>query len=202
MEGEVSMSAKLNNLRGAGETLSMKYSHGTKVKSSYNFSWTKPSFRNTDQLFSLHALKSTVDIVPSLFKENTHGLGASFALPGPLGVHTLAYDFNWRENTIDPTAPFEVREQCGHSLKSALRHSFVSDGRNDWIFPSKGHLFKHNIEYSGLAGNVNAFKTDVELQLNKEVSSDIILAASFQAGGLRSLSDSPPLINDRYFLGG
>jgi len=202
MEGEVSLYAKLNNIRGVGEALKMQISHGTKAASSYDFSWTKPLLQNTDQLFSVNAFKSMADIVPSFFKEKKHGLGASLTLPGPLGVHTLGWDYHWRENFIDASAPFEIREQCGHSLKSAFRHTFLSDGRNDWIFPSEGHLFKHNIEYSGLGGNVNVIKTDLEVQLNKEILPDIILAGSIQAGGLRSLSDLPLLINDRYFLGG
>lgn len=201
-DGNLSLGAKLNNLRGLGEALKAQVSYGTKVSSSYDFSFTKPSVANSDQTFSVHALKSVSDMVPSFFRENASGLGASFSIPGPVGMHSLAWNVHWRENSLLPSAPFEIREHCGHSLKSALRHSLVSDGRDDWIFPSEGHYFKHNIEYSGVGGDISAIKTDVEVHFNKEIFSDIVLAASLQAGGLRSLSGAPPLINDRYFLGG
>jgi len=202
MEGNVSIGAKLNNIRGLGETLKSQISYGTKVSSAYDFSFVKPSIFNTDQKFSIHGLKSTTDMSPSFFRENTHGLGVEYGIPGPFGMHSLAWDFNWRENLILPNAPFEIREQNGHSLKSAIRHTFQSDGRDDWIFPSKGHLFRHNIEYSGVGGNVNAVKTDVEVQFNKEILNDIVFAGSIQAGGLHQLSDQQILINDRFFLGG
>jgi len=198
----VSFSGKLVNLRGLGETMKMSVSRGTNVKSSYEFSWSKPWVKNTDCLLTLNSVKSVTDYSPSYFKETAHGLGANISLPSPLGVHTLGWNFHWRENTIGAQAPFEIREQCGHSLKSTLRHTFVSDGRNDWVIPSQGHYFKQNIEYSGVGGDIKALRSDVEVQLNKEMFSDVIFSASFRAGAAMSLSESPLWINERYFLGG
>jgi len=208
MEGDAYITAELNNIRGLGESIKAQVSYGKKAfdfsygTSAYNFSFTKPSVSNSDKKFCINASKLTADMVPSYFRESSHGLGVEGTLPGPVGMHTLGYDCVWRENLLLPSAPFDIREQCGHSLKSSLRHTLLSDGRDDWIFPSKGHFFKHNIEYAGVGGNVKAIKTDIEVQLNQEILSDIVIAASFRAGGLRSLSDTPALINDRYFLGG
>lgn len=202
MEGHVSTGAKVNNLWGHGESFMAQASYGTKTTSSYDFSVSKPSVGNSDRRFKLHAMKSTTDMTPSYFREHMRGLGVDFSVPGPFGIHTLGWDFFWRENTLLPSAPFEVREHCGHSLKSALRNTLLSDGRDDWIFPSKGHLLKHNIEYCGVGGDVQAVKTDLELQFNKELLSGIVLAGSIHIGGLHPLSSSVPLINDRYFLGG
>lgn len=193
---------KMCNIYGTGDMFKLQSSYGRKVASSVEFSYTKPSMEDSDKVFSVHGVKSTTDFVTSAFKEKKHGLKASYTMPGSLGMHTVGFDVNWRENFIDAYGPFEIREQCGHSLKSAVWHSLVSDGRDDWVFPTEGHLFRHTVEYSGLGGNVNLIKTDVEVQLNKLIFNDFVLSGSFRAGGLRPLTKDPVFINDRYFLGG
>lgn len=201
-EGSMSMGGRVNNIRGLGETLKANATFGTSVSSSYEFSFSKPMLHDPDKKFSIRALKSLTDYVQSQYKEDAKGLVLDFTLPSPFGVHTLAWDYIWRENIIHPSAPFDIREHAGNMLKSAIRHSFVSDGRDDWIFPSDGHLLKHNVEYSGVGGNVKGWKTDIELQLNKELFPDIVLAAAVNTGVARSLTNEPLAINDRYFVGG
>ena len=43
-----------------------------------------------------------------------------------------------------------VREQCGHTLKSSLRHILSVDRRDNPVFPTEGSLFKLVQEYAGI----------------------------------------------------
>lgn len=201
-EGNVVITAGLSNYRGTGESVKANVSYGTNHSTSYEFSIGKPVGYHPDKKFSIKALKSMVDLNQSYYRETSRGVGVDYTHPSSLGLHTIGWDFLWRENTVLPSAPFEVREHSGHSLKSILRHSLISDGRDDWVLPSNGHLFKHSIQVSDFIGDVRAVKSDVEIQLNKEVYPSIVVAASMQAGVTRSLDGKPLLINDREFIGG
>ena len=201
-EGGMTVNANINNIRGFGETLKSGLSFGTRVSSAYEFAYTKPFTSDSDKKFTVRVLKSMEDKSQSLYKENSKGAGFDFQVPSALGVHVFGMDFMFRENLINLEAPFDVRENAGHSLKSSLKHIFTSDGRNDWIFPSSGHLLKHTLEYSGIGGNIKAVRTDLELQFNKEIIPNVVVACSLQGGVVRSLTSDPLLINDRLFLGG
>ena len=201
-EGNMTVGARINNMRGLAEAIKADVSFGTRVSSSYEIGLVKPLSYNPDKKVALRLLKSVTDLSPSYYKENVKGLGFNLVLPSAIGVHTIGWDFMWRENSILPSAPFDIREQTGHSLKSSIKHSFISDGRDDWIFPSKGHLLKHNIECSVPGGNVDVCRSDLEIQLNKEIFPNVVVAGTLQAGVARSLSSTPVMINDRYFLGG
>lgn len=201
-EGNMVLGARLNNIRGLGESVNANVSYGTKQSNSYEFSCSKPLLNDPDKKVRVRVLRSLAELTQSFYKEDSKGAGVDITIPSQFGVHTLSWDYIWRSNLISDAAPFDIREHAGHSLKSAVKHSLTSDGRDDWIFPSKGHIFKHNIEYSGIGGNVKALKTDLEIQLNKELFKDIVVSGSLHTGVARSLTSDPLLINDRCFLGG
>ncbi|XP_065648421.1 sorting and assembly machinery component 50 homolog [Hydra vulgaris] len=201
-EGGMTMNANINNIRGYGETLKSGLSFGTRVSSAYEFAYIKPFSNDSDKKFTIRLIKSMEDKSQSLYNENTKGAGFDFQIPSALGVHVFGLDFMCRENLINLEAPFSVRENAGHSLKSSIKHTLTSDGRDDWIFPSSGHLVKHSVEYSGIGGNVKSIKSDLELQINKEIIPNVVVSCSFQGGVVRSLTSDLLLINDRLFLGG
>ena len=202
-EGNMMFGCKLNNLRGSGESIKADASIGTSSSSSYELAFNKLLFKSPDCKFLAKVYKASSEMSQSFYKQISEGLGAEIAVPGPIGLHTLKFDGQWRENCgVLPGAPFIIREQCGHVLKSSIQHCLVSDGRDDFILPKKGNLFKHSLEFSGLGGNVKFVKSEIELQLNKEIFSDVILGISFQAGAMRPIGGTDTLINDRFFLGG
>ena len=58
-------------------------------------------------------------------------------------VHSLRYDAGWRELAcLDRSTPFAVRQQAGHSLKSAVKHVLTVDKRDSSIFPTEGALIR------------------------------------------------------------
>lgn len=192
----------VNFWSGLGEQMNFSVTRATNSSTLYNLEFKKPWVENTDSVFSMNMLRSTTEFPASFYKESAHGINTNFSLPGSYGIYNLGWNLRWRENTLAANAPFEIREQCGHSLKSSLCHSFVSDGRDDYIFPTRGMLYKHGLEYSGVGGDVNALKGEVELQLNKKLFGDCVLSSSLRSSAVYSLSDTPLQINDRIFLGG
>ena len=202
-EGNMVFGGKLNNIRGMAESVRSDISIGTRSSSTYELSFSKPLFKNPDCKLLAKLYKSSTEVPQSFYKQCSRGIGMEFTVPSPIGLHNFKYDGQWRENSgVSPKAPFIVREQCGHVLKSSVQHSLVSDGRDDLLLPKNGHFFKHGLEFSGIGGNVKYVKSEVEFQLNKELINDVVLGMSFQAGAMKPIGESDTLINDRFFLGG
>ena len=202
-EGSMLFGAKLNNLRGSGESIRGDVSVGTRSSSIYEVTFSKPLFKNPDCKFATRLYQSSSEFPQSFFKQCLKGVGLELTIPSPVGLHSFKYDGQCRENLEVPLkVPFSIREQCGHALKSAFQHSIISDGRDDSILPKNGNLFKHSVEFSGLGGNVKFLKSELELQLNKEIMDDIVLGFCFQAGAMHPIGENDTLINDRFFLGG
>ena len=67
---------------------------------------------------------------------------------------TFPQNLYWRlHSTYDHKSFFLsyiVREQCGHTLKSSLRHILSVDRRDNSVFPTEGSLFKLVQEYAGI----------------------------------------------------
>lgn len=59
---------------------------------------------------------------------------------------------------------FSIREQCGHSLKSALTHMWIYDMRDEPLMPSNGHFVRVIQEYAGLGGDVEHLRQEIEAQ--------------------------------------
>ena len=58
-------------------------------------------------------------------------------------AHSLQWEGIWRElSCVDRGTSFAVRQQCGHTLKSAVKHILTVDRRDNPIFPGEGSLFK------------------------------------------------------------
>ena len=71
-----------------------------------------------------------------------------------------------RELTAVKQAAFQVREQCGPTLKSSLRHICKVDKRDEKIFPSSGTLIQCTTELAGLGGNIGFVKNELAMQTN------------------------------------
>jgi len=121
--------------------------------------------------------------------------------------HNMQYEGSWRELEVSGrTTSFAVREQSGHTFKSALRHVMTVDHRDSAIFPRSGVLLKLVQEYAGLGGDVAYVKHDSELQVNVPLPFlDLVLQGSAKFGVLRPLDTKWPRthnISDLFFLGG
>ena len=101
---------------------------------------------------------------------------------------------------------FSVREQCGHTLKSSLRHILTVDRRDNSVFPSEGSLFKLAQEFAGLGGDIGFFKNELESQVNVPLGwNNFVLQGTFHCGHIRRTAsgefNKTMTIADRFFLG-
>lgn len=192
-DGSVIIGAKAPNLFGRGERLQMEYSHSTKSSTNINVSAIKPfvdSWLHTVYVKLLPLLYLTFLLLtaPCFFRRLTSsvfntssdfpwsgynqrdkGLLIDIALnPDGVGIlrHNLQYEATFRKIVTTKQASFRVREQCGPSLKSALRHICSIDKRDSVIFPTAGSLVQFSTEVAGLGGNIGFVKNELTMQTN------------------------------------
>lgn len=89
-------------------------------------------------------------------------------------MHNFQYEADIRNVTASKQAAFQVREQCGPTLKSAMRHILSIDKRDATLFPSKGSLIEITSEVAGLGGNIGFIKNELNLQTNWTVFDDLV----------------------------
>lgn len=229
-EGCVMIGGKMPNLLGRGERFQMDYSYGNKRTSNVNVSLSKPihslgckesSLPNTYSVptFTTSSFQHSAEFPPSGYKELLRGFQMDFSfLSAPQVAHNLQWEGIWRElGCVNRATAFAVREQCGHSLKSSLKHILTVDRRDNPIFPSEGSFFRLSQEFAGLGGDVGFFKNELETQANLplwtsvdpstgESFADIVLQGTFNCGILKRLipSDGSKVVTiaDNFFLGG
>ena len=107
--------------------------------------------------------------------------------------HHLQYEAAWRNmSCLNKSSAFAVREQCGHTLKSALRHILSVDRRDNPVFPTEGSFFKLFQEFAGLGGDVGFFKNELETQINVPLlpsNPNMILQGTFHCGHIKRLNN-------------
>jgi len=87
----------------------------------------------------------------------------------------MQFEGCWRQlEAAGRQTSYAVREQSGHSFKSALRHILTVDHRDRPIFPNSGVLLKFVQEYAGVGGDVAYVKHDSEIQANIPLPFDLV----------------------------
>lgn len=204
-EGSVLIQAETPNILGRGERLKMDYSYGSKSSSNINISAVKPFVDNwLHKVLTGTIFTSTTDAPWSGYKEKNHGILIDLAVnpPGAL-KHNFQYEVNYRDIIAAKTSSFYVREQCGPSLKSALRHILSIDKRDETIFPTSGSLVKFTTELAGLGGDIGFMKYNFELQSNWSPHDCLTFQLGAQAGFMSGISNDMAIsIPDYFFLGG
>ncbi|MEQ2233660.1 Sorting and assembly machinery component 50 B, partial [Ilyodon furcidens] len=143
-EGSMVLGLKLPNVFGRAEKLTFQFSYGTK-ETSYGLSFFKPQPGYFERNLTLNLYKVTGQFPWSSLKETDRGLSAELNFPLGVTSHTLKWEGVWRElGCLARSASFAVREESGHSLKSALSHTMSIDSRNSAIFPNRGALLRIN----------------------------------------------------------
>ncbi len=188
-----------------------EYQYGTKHTTGFHSTFIKPL---VPWLWPQPKLSGTIfqngsDAPWSGFRETDRGLMFDFSFKSrPTILHSLRWEGVWRDiSSLSTNTSFAVREECGHSLKSSIKHILTCDRRDNPILPSVGGLFKLQQECAGFfGGNVGFHKHEVELQYNVPFLflNDIVIQASLRAGVMKPLQkiDSLTCISDRFFIGG
>uniref|UniRef100_A0A8C4HB99 Sorting and assembly machinery component 50 homolog, like n=1 Tax=Dicentrarchus labrax TaxID=13489 RepID=A0A8C4HB99_DICLA len=183
-EGSMVLGLKLPNMLGRAEKLTFQFSYGTK-ETSYGLSFFKPQPGHFERNLTLNMYKVTGQFPWSSLKETDRGMSAEVNFPLGMTNHTLKWEGVWRElGCLARSASFAVREESGHSLKSALSHTVSVDSRNSAIFPNRGALLRIN-----QVSVVLLLVTDLlkELIFNTEPVSDSCSNTQFYLGGPTSV---------------
>lgn len=105
-----------------------------------------------------------------------------------LANHEFGYDAVWRNiGDLTPNASWEVRQDSGNSLKSALSHTFSVDTRDDPMLASTGYAIRSVTEVAGLSGPPLPQLNDLALGMGGDVhhvKHESSLTKSFQMPGI------------------
>uniref|UniRef100_A0A2P2HZM2 Sorting and assembly machinery component 50 homolog A-like n=1 Tax=Hirondellea gigas TaxID=1518452 RepID=A0A2P2HZM2_9CRUS len=203
-EGILSGGGALRNVFGRGEEINANYSHGTKKTTSFAINFVKPFHNECKTKFSSSIYQSCVEAGWAGYKEVDRGLllGLAFSA-APNVTQQLVLDTAWRQlSCLSKSTAFAIREHCGHTLKSAIRHEISIDTRDDNIFPSDGQLMKMKNEIAGFGGNIGYIKNEASWQSNVPLPFNVVAQASLSAGHLFALNSKGTSICDRFVMGG
>lgn len=126
-----------------------------------------------------------------------------FSLPNL--KHSISFENVWRNiKSSGLGTPIEILEQCGHSLKSCLKHSVTWDNRVGGNYPYEGMMASLTNEFATnlVSGSAKFTRHELNLQANQLILPryDILCQANLLAGTLIR----PQRINicDKFFAGG
>ncbi|GJJ79086.1 hypothetical protein EMPS_11445 [Entomortierella parvispora] len=194
----------VRNLFGGAETLTTSMAFGTRTSSAFQFALSTPVLADPDKNLSINLFSQARNNTQwSSYEEELKGGSLKYSTLSPLGYHEFAYEGHWRD-VCRPSekASMSIREQCGHSLKSALTHMWIHDMRDEPLMPSNGHFVRVIQEYAGLGGDVEHLRQEIEAQACRSNDKGYIISATVKSGYLHSLNGKPSKISDRFFLGG
>jgi len=197
----------LRNVWGRGEEVSASYSRGAK-RTNFELAGLKRLHGPLQAALRVNVFQQLSDAAWAGFRQTDKGAqlqGQCVPLPGVTQRATL--EGVWRQLDVSRDAPFCVREDAGHSLKTALRHEIERDTRDHPVFPGHGSLLRLTTELAGAPGNVSFLKNNLDATKNLTLAcfpaGDIVAHASVSGGVLVPLAPGrPSCVADRFVVGG
>ncbi|KAK2187041.1 hypothetical protein NP493_180g07002 [Ridgeia piscesae] len=203
-EGSMLFNLKLPNTFGRAEKLNMEYMYGTKKATGYNLLFSKPLQGDPNLRLQAGVFQHSGEFPWSGYKELDRGLSFDLSYPTLLGRHNIRWEGVWRDITCLTDNPsFAVREHAGHSVKSALRHTWIRDKRDSTVMPTTGYCIELTQEIAGLGGDAKYVRHETEFQANKLLWYGTVVQLSLAGGIMKTIQPGGNIrINDRFFLGG
>jgi outer membrane protein insertion porin family len=208
------------NIFGGAETLNLNASLGTRTRSAYQGAFETPILSDPDFRWEIGAIASATEKPWARHEEVLKGGWTKLRWQSsPSQRHEIAYNGFWRQVTgLDGNAALTVRGDAGDSVKSSISHTWIRDGRDNPLLPSRGFFARTLNEVAGwgpLKGDVSFWKSEIETQGAVPIpipglkgKSGISFTTGFRAGLLYPLGldfssrPQPSRINDRFLLGG
>ncbi|KAJ2781236.1 hypothetical protein H4R18_003000 [Coemansia javaensis] len=211
-EGSASVTARLGNIWGGGESLEASYMRGTKTAAAFHGLLAAPVGADPLRRIELGASQIAADARPYAAHDDVRRR-ATLAYhhhrhhhaAGPAGTtHEVRYVAEWRDICgLGADASPTLRSEAGHTLKSSVAYTVGYDDRDSRTVPTSGSLARATAEACGLlGGSVSFAKVDGEFQASQRLgASRLVVSAGVQGGVLWSFGARSPLA-DRFFLGG
>lgn len=156
--------------------------------------------------YSLSYSQYQLDNLPSGFNQEDKCVNNQVNFSSlPNLYHSIHFENVWRHiKSCSPKTPIEIREQCGHSVKSSLKHTVTWDNRMGGHFPFEGILAKLSNEFTTnlVSGAAKFTRHEVNLQLNTSILPKYEVLCQFNVLAGLLLGASRINICDRFFAGG
>lgn len=207
---------------GGAEMLTLNAKAGTRTRSAYSANLSAPVLSNPDMRISLEALSSAVEKPWASHEEVLKGGTVRFSwLNRQRDTHSVEYSGSWRQITgLTADASPTIRQDAGDTIKSAIKHVFYRERRDNPQLPQSGYMVRTGLELAGvgpLGGDVAFSKGDLEISGSVPIPlpgvkgpSGISIGAGIRTGLLYPLplgynfggKALPSRLNDRFLLGG
>jgi outer membrane protein insertion porin family len=171
---------------------------------------------------SLEALASAAEKPWASHEEVVKGGSVRFSWFNSVrDTHAVEYSGAWRQITgLGQGASPTVRQDAGDTIKSAIKHTFYRERRDNPQLPQSGYMLRSGLELAGigpLGGDVSFSKGEMEMSGAVPIPlpgarqrSGASIGAGFRMGMLYPLplgfdlggKSSPSRLNDRFQLGG
>ncbi|KAG8671142.1 hypothetical protein FPOAC2_04466 [Fusarium poae] len=167
-EGSAYGSLLWRNMFGGAEMLELNAKAGTRTRSAYSANLTAPVFSNPDMRISLEGLASAAEKPWASHEEVLKGGNLRFTwLNEQRDQQSVEYSGIWRQVTgLAENASATVRADAGDSIKSAIKHTFRRERRDNPQLPQSGYMVRSGLEIAGfgpLAGDVAFSKGEIEV---------------------------------------
>ncbi|KAF9239247.1 surface antigen-domain-containing protein [Melanogaster broomeanus] len=214
-EGSASLTARLTNIFGYADVLSLNTSLGTKTKRAFDASFSLP----VSPSLSSHTFLGVVGTERELGVQGGGGreekvgvrtgvrtFGGSEAVVGArTRVSEITAEGVWRCIAgLNEDAGISIRQSAGPSLKASLTHTYTYDTLNDRVMPTSGS-FLRIINELALAGKVDSFISPASSPFPLfGPPSPATLSLTAHAGLLHLLAGDPSATHysDKFQLGG
>ncbi|KAJ1825730.1 hypothetical protein LPJ56_002535 [Coemansia sp. RSA 2599] len=200
-EGTASVTGRVNNIWGGGESFEANYSRGSKTQAAFQGTLSAPLDADPRKRLEATANQAIVANRPySSHDELRRTLGVAYKHETFGGMHELGYSLSWRDIcNLGTHASPSLRRDAGHSLKSSVGYTFLRDSRDSATVPTCGSYARVGAEFAGIGGDVQFGKSHFEVQSNESLGRGYVLSSSVHGGLLWGARTS---ISDRFFLGG
>ncbi|PFH60961.1 hypothetical protein XA68_18490 [Ophiocordyceps unilateralis] len=221
-EGSAYGSLLWRNMFGGAEMLTLNAKTGTRTRSAYSANLSAPVLSDPDMRIALEGLASAGEKPWASHDEVVKGAALRFSwLNARRDTHSIELSGSWRQVTgLSSVASPTVREDAGDTVKSAIKHTFFRERRDNPQLPQAGHMLRSTLEVAGvgpLGGDVAFSKSEFEMSGALPIQlpgvpgrTGISICAGVRTGMLWPLPLGynlsgralPSRINDRFLLGG
>lgn len=185
-EGQADVEFVLKNPLGLADKMTASGMMTSGDNTAFNLVYQIPVGGDADYPLQYGIFKTRNVMPQSSHAQLDRGAFARYQTYSLWGQHTLQYDAIWR-NTIpsDGQVSFKVREEAGHSLKSALSHKVEIDMKD--LSGDFGGMLKMENELAGFGGDAHFVKHSASYSHNVPLWGGCSFSLSARGGLIQPL---------------